>query len=458
MPHVIDRFWKQAATVALLVGLDLAVSLPIMGATYRPFSWMSIAPADATTLYPALPQLQVSPVKIKASGVEGSVPPNAQLSVRIEGGGKRAWQAASSETWLTLVPNNGNSTGEWDRVAVVFRSEDLTYGSHTATVTVSSSAVANSPFQVAVVLTQQPGRPPAAPRLLAPAATAVVPFTNRLDFTWAPARRAQRYTVFAGKDGKPFTNVTVKGEFTTNLTVAAPFRAGVYTWMAMGLNNKGPGPWSTTVTFRVAERVMSPGGWERLAETNPPVFRWENTPGASMFQGRIAVYEAPLDPMNPTNANGRYRTLFEGAAVRDGEGNWSPAGLVFRPASYRWQVREKMGAAWSTWSTPAYFRIDVPDSPKPVAPRSGAATGKRPVFKWEAGLTPEPLLFEIRVWKDGVIRKTYSEIVASPFTPPGGESLPGRGTMSWQIRAFEVFPDTSRHFSPWSAAIPFTVK
>jgi hypothetical protein len=42
------------AVVALLVGVDAAISLPIMGATYRPFSWMSIAPADAATLYPVI--------------------------------------------------------------------------------------------------------------------------------------------------------------------------------------------------------------------------------------------------------------------------------------------------------------------------------------------------------------------------------------------------------------------
>ena len=41
----------------LLAGLDLTLSLPIMGATYRPFSWMSIAPADVATLYPVIQEL-----------------------------------------------------------------------------------------------------------------------------------------------------------------------------------------------------------------------------------------------------------------------------------------------------------------------------------------------------------------------------------------------------------------
>ena len=51
MRAILVQIWRPAIAVALLVGLDLAISLPIMGATYRPFSWMSIEPAGVTTLY-----------------------------------------------------------------------------------------------------------------------------------------------------------------------------------------------------------------------------------------------------------------------------------------------------------------------------------------------------------------------------------------------------------------------
>ena len=54
MRSVVRRFWRQMAVVVLLIGMDAAITLPIMGATYRPFSWMSIAPADAATLYPVI--------------------------------------------------------------------------------------------------------------------------------------------------------------------------------------------------------------------------------------------------------------------------------------------------------------------------------------------------------------------------------------------------------------------
>ncbi len=49
--------WKQAAIITLLIGVDLAVSLPIMGGTYRPFTWMSMAPAGAASLYPVIQNL-----------------------------------------------------------------------------------------------------------------------------------------------------------------------------------------------------------------------------------------------------------------------------------------------------------------------------------------------------------------------------------------------------------------
>jgi hypothetical protein len=75
MRNIVGRSWRQIAVVALLVGVDLAVSLPIMGATYRPFSWMSIAPADAATLYPVMQDVSFSAGK---AGLSIEVSPGAQ--------------------------------------------------------------------------------------------------------------------------------------------------------------------------------------------------------------------------------------------------------------------------------------------------------------------------------------------------------------------------------------------
>ena len=54
MRTVIERYGKYAALLVLLVGLDVAFTLPIVGATCRPFSWMSMAPAGAGPLYPVI--------------------------------------------------------------------------------------------------------------------------------------------------------------------------------------------------------------------------------------------------------------------------------------------------------------------------------------------------------------------------------------------------------------------
>ncbi len=301
------------------------------------------------------------------------------------------------------------------------------------------------------------GRVPGKPLLIAPAPGAVIPFTNRVVFSWFPAKRALRYTVFVGQDGKPFTNVLVRGAAKTNLVVDAQFRAGTYTWMAMAWNTNGAGPWSTTVTFRVQERMMSPGGGERLAETNPPVFRWENTPGASFYQAKIEVYQASDDARSTTN--GRYQLFYQGGAMRDGSGNWAPTGRVFSPASYRWQVREKIRGAWAPWSKPASFRIAVPSPAKPVEPHAGAVTGKRPTFEWVAGPNPLNVLFQIRVWKNGAVRGIFTGMPASPFTIPVGYDLLDTGNMTWQIRAYEQrFLGDIPRFGPWSPLVPFTVK
>jgi hypothetical protein len=57
MQRIFVRLGKQVLVLVVFFGADLAISIPIMGATYRPFSWMSIASADAATLYPVIQNL-----------------------------------------------------------------------------------------------------------------------------------------------------------------------------------------------------------------------------------------------------------------------------------------------------------------------------------------------------------------------------------------------------------------
>jgi hypothetical protein len=57
MRRIVGRLWRQVAVVVLLIGTDVAITLPIIGATYRPFSWTTLTPDGVTTLYPARPDV-----------------------------------------------------------------------------------------------------------------------------------------------------------------------------------------------------------------------------------------------------------------------------------------------------------------------------------------------------------------------------------------------------------------
>jgi len=76
MQVLIGRYAKTIAVIALLIGLDLALSLPIMGATYRPFSWTTIAPADEATLYPVIQDISVgdraTTLRVRTASAAGS--------------------------------------------------------------------------------------------------------------------------------------------------------------------------------------------------------------------------------------------------------------------------------------------------------------------------------------------------------------------------------------------------
>jgi hypothetical protein len=102
MRNVIGRLWRQGAVVALLVGVDAAISLPIMGATYRPFSWMSVAPADAATLYPVIQNFSFNSGKPTVS-IE--IPPGAQCVLQ------RSTNLLDEAAWTDVV-----STTATDRV------------------------------------------------------------------------------------------------------------------------------------------------------------------------------------------------------------------------------------------------------------------------------------------------------------------------------------------------------
>lgn len=54
LPDFLARSWRCIVTVALLAALDMAFTLPIVGATYRPFGWMYLDSSGLGSLYPVI--------------------------------------------------------------------------------------------------------------------------------------------------------------------------------------------------------------------------------------------------------------------------------------------------------------------------------------------------------------------------------------------------------------------
>jgi hypothetical protein len=100
MSRLIVGSWRQAVIIALLVGVDLALSLPIMGATCRPFSWMSIAEADVATLYPVIQNLWFEDGKPRLSV---KVPPPDMGTVAVSRYAlQRSTNLLNSESWVDV--------------------------------------------------------------------------------------------------------------------------------------------------------------------------------------------------------------------------------------------------------------------------------------------------------------------------------------------------------------------
>lgn len=113
---------KQLLALALLAGTNLAVSLPIMGATYRPFSWMSIAPADAATLYPVIQNLALRDGKV---ALEVTTAPGAWYSVQRstniadEASWTETATAISTNPVMTLIDTNPVTRAVYYRVKLI---------------------------------------------------------------------------------------------------------------------------------------------------------------------------------------------------------------------------------------------------------------------------------------------------------------------------------------------------
>ncbi|MDX2176126.1 MAG: S8 family serine peptidase [Candidatus Sumerlaeia bacterium] len=100
----------------------------------------------------ATPVIALNKTTLAPVGTESSGPGNDTFTVRNSGAGTLSYTVSDNQTWLSVSPTSGTSTGEEDTVTVTYSTSGLTPGSYNATITVTASGASNSPQTIAVSL------------------------------------------------------------------------------------------------------------------------------------------------------------------------------------------------------------------------------------------------------------------------------------------------------------------
>ena len=106
--------------------------------------------AVGLTVTPGSPTLEVSTSSLDAGATPGQSPSAQSFTVRNAGDGTLSYAIASDQSWVTLSPASGTSTGEADTIAVSFSTASLAAGTHQATLTVSAAGLASKSVSVSV--------------------------------------------------------------------------------------------------------------------------------------------------------------------------------------------------------------------------------------------------------------------------------------------------------------------
>ncbi len=102
---------------------------------------------------PQSPTIALNTSSLSPSTDEGSSPANDTFTVSNSGGGTLSYSVSDDQSWMSVSPTTGTSTGEADTITVSYSAGALAPGTYNGTITVSDSAATNNPQTIAVALT-----------------------------------------------------------------------------------------------------------------------------------------------------------------------------------------------------------------------------------------------------------------------------------------------------------------
>ncbi|MGB9834956.1 MAG: lectin like domain-containing protein, partial [bacterium] len=120
-------------------------------------SYVYLGTNSGVYLWSPPPLISLSPLSLTFTcTLDGANPPPQALEVWNSGGGTLNWTASANSSWLSLSPTTGSSRGEKNSITISADTSGLYLGTHTSTITITSTLAINSPQTVTVRLTITP--------------------------------------------------------------------------------------------------------------------------------------------------------------------------------------------------------------------------------------------------------------------------------------------------------------
>jgi hypothetical protein len=102
------------------------------------------------------PMISMQPIALEAQTIVGTDAAGQVFGIRNSGTGTLVYSLSDDADWLQVTPETGDSTGETDDIQLVYDTDHLAIGTHTAAITASDPDAYNSPQTIGVTLTIDP--------------------------------------------------------------------------------------------------------------------------------------------------------------------------------------------------------------------------------------------------------------------------------------------------------------
>ena len=111
------------------------------------------------TAPPASAAIALSTSSLATSVTEGSSPGSQTFTIRNSGGGTLSYCVTDDQSWLSVSPAGGTSTGESDTVTITYAAASLAPGSYSAVVTASASGATSRTIAVSLTVNAATAQP-----------------------------------------------------------------------------------------------------------------------------------------------------------------------------------------------------------------------------------------------------------------------------------------------------------